>query len=172
MTSRDEEVRAAFLRAIEEDPYCEATRKAFADWLLEHDLVEEARIQADWTKEAQLAAEEFVSDFLVDLTNNQWGDGVETTWEEIARRAHQYLDTGKPIVLPMNNEALGTKDTSFWHHFQILTGRPVPADLLAKDDVPSYLRDAAYEGLFVCACGMPNDFNDRYWREPEEEGED
>ena len=52
--------KKAFLATLEEDWHDEASHKAFADWLDEHDEPEEADIHRRWTPQKQRAAEKWL----------------------------------------------------------------------------------------------------------------
>lgn len=55
--------RAAFVQAIEENPYDEVTRKVFADWLDDHDEPEEADRQRTWTAKQYDESKKWLEEF-------------------------------------------------------------------------------------------------------------
>lgn len=59
MSGRDIEQRAAFERAIEEDPEDLETRQVFADWLEERGFDDEARAQREWDGDEEEEEEDF-----------------------------------------------------------------------------------------------------------------
>jgi uncharacterized protein (TIGR02996 family) len=159
MTEREKAEYDAFRQALDDNNCDLTTRLVFADWLDDHDLPEESAFHRAWNLDKQLAAEAFRSKLLERLGDQRWGAGIDVGWNEVARRLHAILDGGgaSAIVLPMNNVAIGTDEKALWTHFEILTGRLVPAAL--KEAASSHENDEG-DGLFVCGCGMGDDFTE------------
>ena len=118
MTEREEAQRQAFLVALREDPYDAATHAAFADWLYDHGLDDEAHVQAAWTVEKMREAEAFFTAYAASV----YRDVAEVLWA-----ADRFLETGYPVkhhgIHHIFKSAAQTVE--FWGHYVVLTGRPV-----------------------------------------------
>ena len=130
-----EEMKAAFWEKIKEDPYNAHWHYMFADWLEENGFDDEAELQRQWTVEKQKAAEEFMDMYADEISGGHYhDDNWEEHWQEISRDnliqfAHNYLDSERYFTLSFDTpEIVHFKQKEFWHHFMVLTGRPVPSD--------------------------------------------
>jgi uncharacterized protein (TIGR02996 family) len=130
MRKKDE--KAAFEKAIEEDPFDGTTRKVFADWLEEHGFDDEALLQREWTPKKMRAAEKWLKKFAAECSDEEDENAEEEegcftlSYEALIQAGHKYLDTGVCLWLgidPPNEEM-----EQFWQHFMVVTGRPVPSE--------------------------------------------
>jgi uncharacterized protein (TIGR02996 family) len=130
MSRREEEEKAAFEEALAENPYDEATHKVFADWLEEHGFDDEALLHREWTPEKMRAAESWLENFAVECAEVEW---QPLTYDKLIAAAHDYLDTGNWLCLSDDTPDIALSNEgmeSFWQHFMVVTGRPVPSDKL------------------------------------------
>lgn len=114
-------MRDQFLRAIKDEPMKPANHYAYADWLEDNGFDDEARIQREWSVEKQLAAEAFVGDYAKQCQLSM----RELLWEadtHIDDESHYFLCEGFDDPKSSYEEM-----RVFWRHFEVLTGRPVPA---------------------------------------------
>jgi uncharacterized protein (TIGR02996 family) len=124
MRKKDE--KAAFEKAIEEDPYDGTTHKVFADWLEEHGFDDEALLQREWTPEKMRAAEKWMKEYAAACSEP---DYYELTVEKLIDGAHRYLDTGAGLCIGIDTpDVVYDSSEDFWVHFMVLTGRPVPSE--------------------------------------------
>jgi uncharacterized protein (TIGR02996 family) len=124
MSKREEKEKAAFEEAIAENPYDEATRKVFADWLEDHGFDDEAVLQREWAPENMRAAEQWLKE-LADACSV----GSELTVEDLIAAAHAYLDSGADLCLSVDTpRVMLNHPEQFWGVFMVLTGRPVPSE--------------------------------------------
>ena len=119
---RSDPEERAFLEALEDNVYDEATRKVYADWLDEHDRPEEADFQRRWSAEKYDAAWEFMEAFASEC---------ETDAQELVDGARDFLDTGEWYCLGVDSpDCVYSRQSMsrFWEHFHTLTGRRHPGD--------------------------------------------
>lgn len=67
--------RKAFLDALKEDPYDEASHRAYADWLDENGFDDESLIHREWSAERQRESEGWLKEF-VGKINEEYGNDV------------------------------------------------------------------------------------------------
>lgn len=119
--------REAFLKALEENRYCEATHRVFADWLEENDEPELADFHRKWTAEWQRkydAAETWLKWF---------AESVGSEVNEIVAAGKMYAEMGQESQV--GSDFLGMDATNlwcddgvpeaFWEHYQSYTGTVV-----------------------------------------------
>ena len=134
------EMSDSFLGSIRKDPYDEATRYAFADWLEENGHDEEAAIQREWSPEAMRGAEEFLKGYAEDLSFDPgtadgdlrqcYGDYVEPSLVALLEAGHRWLDDAEYFCFngySVPREACENID-AFWKAFRTITGRCIPRD--------------------------------------------
>ena len=139
--------RKAFLQAITDDPRDLATRRAFADWLDEHDEPELADFHRKWTVEKYDEAWKWLREFAEFLnregaTAYEDEDGsLDLSAEDLLEAMWERVRTGEGAIYL----GFDTPDECYegqgrmWECFELITGQKVRED--TKD-----------EGLFHCAC--------------------
>ena len=158
MTDREKAERQAFLDAIKDDPYDQATRLVFSDWLEEHGLDDEARVQREWTRERYDVAWEFMGRFTAeelseapftdDESGEVFGSDHAVSVDELLEVAGWVLDGKKTtyqwgdkvieqpaeLCLPFDPdwEEIETYERYFWEHYEVITGRPVSRAMRGK----------------------------------------
>ena len=139
--------REAFLQAITDDPRDLATRRAFADWLDEHDEPELADFHRKWTVEKYDEAWKWLQEFAEFL--NQEGGTIDEddNWnsnlsaDDLLGAMQERVQTGKGgIFLGFDtpDECWDGQDR-MWECFELITGQKVREDTKG-------------EGFFYCAC--------------------
>jgi uncharacterized protein (TIGR02996 family) len=113
MTERDEEQMKAFKEALKADPYDLAGHMAFADWLSDQGLDEEAAVQMAWTAEAQLASDSFMGLLASRFT-------VEVKW--LIDKGAKYLGMEDSTLAEI---MVGSEEEQFWDAYVTITGTPV-----------------------------------------------
>lgn len=117
----DQERYNAFRQRLIDDPYDQATRLVFADFLEEHGREEEASIQREWTPESHRKATEIIHELA-------WGTGM--TLSGAIEAMTESLDTGLGIELGIDGDLPDIcYDDRIWEAYSILTGRTVPKDV-------------------------------------------
>jgi uncharacterized protein (TIGR02996 family) len=117
--SRQDKERAAFLKAIADDPYDEDTRKVFADWLEEFGFDDEAVFQRAWTPEWQRAEDRL----------KEFARVAGVSLVEVATAVQHYLETGEEVVLDDGFQGFGAtnqfgdeiKLEEFWEAWETWT---------------------------------------------------
>lgn len=140
--------RDAFLEAIQDDPRDLATRRAFADWLDEHDEPELADFHRRWTVERYDAAWRSLREF-AEFLNNEGATVYEGDDRNPNLTAEELLEAmGKQVRSGDGGIFLGfdtpdecwTEQDRLWECYELITGRKV-TDAIKE------------EGLaFRCAC--------------------
>lgn len=138
MNGRQELEKGAFLKALGQDRYDEATHRAFADWLSEHGLDDEAEYHRLWTPERQAA-----EDHLRKVASE-----CEMNYDAFMKAVERFLDTGHQLGLPMNVPEEDHDPAAFWASVEVLTGRGPASDR----------RDSMWD-FYFCNCGP--------WMEPD-----
>ncbi len=123
-TDRDREDARGFVRAIDDDPYDEVTRRVFADWLEERGYDDEAAIQRSWTAQAHQEATDVVRDWCGSNLYDEDEDGVVG---KLFGWMTRYLD-GVSYYASVYGSAPDTPDWDVWRAYMLLTGRPVADD--------------------------------------------
>jgi uncharacterized protein (TIGR02996 family) len=138
--------REAFLQAITADPRDLATRRAFADWLDEHDEPELADFHRKWTVEKYDEARKWLQEF-ADFLNREgavYGDedlNPILSADDLLEAMRERVQTGEGgIYLGFDtpDECL-EGEGRMWECFELITGQKVT-------------EDTKEEGLFSCAC--------------------
>lgn len=114
-----ESTRDVFERDLKANPYDEATRKIYADWLDEHDEPEYADYQRNWTAQAYEEARCFFVTFAAN---------AEMTYDEVVEGATDYYLTGDHIMQYGSESArdeYSNHKLVFWQYFHTLTGKPI-----------------------------------------------
>lgn len=133
----------AFEDALREDPFDEASHRAYADWLLERDRPEEAEPHLRWTRHRAERAEGWLRAFVARVNDDAgiYGDARNVlTYEDLL----QALYEGEPFVFRGVNEPSLVHEEAerMWQEFEALTGRPASeASWRGHWSVP-----------FTCAC--------------------
>jgi uncharacterized protein (TIGR02996 family) len=126
------EDKEAFEEAIKEDPYNQATRLIFADWLNENNFDDEAEIQRSWTREKQ-EAEDYLRDFASKLSRKNAYDYEENdpyyepeyaiphvTYEEMIAT----IKNGDSVFLPFDTPDFVYQERErFMKYFAIVAGK-------------------------------------------------
>jgi uncharacterized protein (TIGR02996 family) len=139
--------REAFLQGITDDPRDLATRRAFADWLDEHDEPELADFHRKWTVEKYDEARKWLQEF-ADFLNQEGatvyeGDdrnpnlSVDDLLEAMQGRV-QTREGGIFLGFDTPDECWQAKGR-MWECFELITGQKVT-------------EDTKEEGFFRCAC--------------------
>jgi uncharacterized protein (TIGR02996 family) len=146
--------REAFISAIRAEPDAIVHRRAFADWLDEHDCPEEADFHRRWTPEAYAESVAYLNDYSERLCRHERygkylapGEEPESddlvpflTYDELIAAADRYLDTGTSTCLPFDTpDYTWSERGKFWEAFQTVTGRQVT-------------EEQADDRIFRCAC--------------------
>ena len=137
--------REAFLQAIADDPRDLATRRAFADWLDEHDEPELADFHRKWTVKKYDEAWKWLREF-ADFLNREGATAYEDddpglSAEDLLAAMRERVETGEGGLYL----AIDTPDECWegqprmWECFELITGQKV------TDDTKE-------EGFFGCAC--------------------
>src|SRR5262245_35925831 len=147
--------REGFLQAITDDPRDLATRRAFADWLDEHDEPDLADFHRKWTVEKYDEAWKWLQEFAEFL--NREGDAIyegedEDEYEDFDRNPNLSADDLLEAMRERVRTGEGgiglwfdTPDECYegqgrmWECFELITGQKVTED--TKED-----------GFFSCAC--------------------
>ncbi len=117
--SEAENERKAFLLGIEEDPYDLVVRKIFADWLEQHDELEEADKQRNWTEEKQKALEYL----------DEFGSEVDMTGEALLEAALVYQRTGEMVCRgEYHPDIVYEGREKLWEAVSTLTGEEIPEE--------------------------------------------
>lgn len=155
----------AFIKAIQDDAYDQATHMAYADWLMEEGMDTEAEWERNWTKERQES-----EDFLRDLAGKMgktcinygrtydWGERreveepiwVDITLEDVVQAGYDYFkgdwftQQGSENARNMMFDEELRK--AYWHHWSVYTGKqpPRPGEINEWDD--------EYPSPFSCSC--------------------
>jgi uncharacterized protein (TIGR02996 family) len=139
--------REAFLQAISDDPRDLATRRAFADWLDEHDEPELADFHRKWTVEKYDEAQKWLQEF-AEFLNREGGAAYEEDDRDPDLSAADLLEAMRERVQKGEGGIFLGFDTPdecwegqgrMWECFELITGQKV------KDDIKE-------EGFFRCAC--------------------
>jgi len=135
--------REAFLKAIKDDPRDLATRRAFADWLDEHDEPELADFHRQWTVEKYDEAEEWLEGF-AEFLNNEGATvyagedrNPHLTSDDLMEAMYEHLrGGGDGIFLGFDTpDECWTKRGKMWECFELITGQKVAQAV--KDEGPS-----------------------------------
>jgi uncharacterized protein (TIGR02996 family) len=139
--------REAFLQAITDEPRDLTTRRAFADWLEEHDEPELADFHRRWTVEKYDAAWKWLQEF-ADFLNQEGASVYEDddrnpnlSADDLLGAMQQRVGTGEGgIFLGFDTpDECWEGQERMWECFELITGQKVTDD--TKD-----------EGFFGCAC--------------------
>jgi uncharacterized protein (TIGR02996 family) len=139
--------RKAFLQAIIDDPRDLATRRAFADWLDEHDEPELADFHRKWTVEKYDEARKWLREFAEFL--NQEGSSIyedddrnpNLSADDLLEAMRERIRTGVGgIFLGFDTpDECWTGQKRMWECFELITGQKVT-------------ENTKEEGFFGCAC--------------------
>jgi uncharacterized protein (TIGR02996 family) len=140
--------REAFLKAIKDDPRDLATRRAFADWLDEHDEPELADFHRAWTVEKYDEAWRWLGEF-ADFLNREGASVYEDddrnpnlTADDLLQAMDEQVRTGQGVIfLGFDTpDECWTEQGKLWECYELITGQKVT--------------DATKEGglPFHCAC--------------------
>jgi uncharacterized protein (TIGR02996 family) len=146
MTDHENHERSAFFALIRADPTNNDTRLVFADWCEEHGDMElagmlrggsEAWLRAFVAKFRRHLEEQAGNQGLADI--HKWGQ--PPTYESVMKEATDFLERkSEGLVVNFHTTQWMYDDfPEFWKHFEVLTGRALPADLDS-------------EGLIYCIC--------------------
>lgn len=139
--------REAFLQAMTDDPRDLATRRAFADWLDEHDEPELADFHRKWTVEKYDEARKWLQKF-ADFLNQEGATVYEgedrdpnLSADDLLEAMRERVETGEGgIFLGFDTpDECWEGQPRMWECFELITGQKVTQD--TKD-----------EGFFGCAC--------------------
>jgi uncharacterized protein (TIGR02996 family) len=138
--------REAFQKAITDDPRDLATRRAFADWLDEHDEPELADFHRQWTVEKYDEAWRWLEEFAEFLSREGASEDEEDrnptlSADDLLEAMRERVRTGKGNIFlwfDTPNECW-TNLARLWECYELITGEKV------RDDTKD-------EGLFHCAC--------------------
>jgi uncharacterized protein (TIGR02996 family) len=139
--------REAFLQAITDDPRDLATRRAFADWLDEHDEPELADFHRKWTVKKYDEARKWLKEF-AEFLNREGGAIYEDDDRDPNLSAADLLEAMRERVQTGEGGIFLGFDTPdecwegqgrMWECFELITGQKV------KEDIKE-------EGFFSCAC--------------------
>jgi uncharacterized protein (TIGR02996 family) len=139
--------REAFLQAMTDDPRDLATRRAFADWLDEHDEPELADFHRKWTVEKYDEAWKWLQEF-AEFLNREGatiyeGDdrnpGLSAEGLLEAMREHVRTDEGGIRLGFETPDECWEGQGRMWECFELITGQKVT-------------EDTKEEGFFSCAC--------------------
>jgi uncharacterized protein (TIGR02996 family) len=141
--------RQAFLQAITDDPRDLATRRAFADWLDEHDEPELADFHRQWTVAKYDDARKWLQEF-AEFLNHEGGAFYEDeeddrdpnlSADDLLAAMHQRVRTGAGgIFLGFDTpDECWEGQERMWECFELITGQKVR-------------EDTREEGFFRCAC--------------------
>lgn len=139
--------REAFEQAIKDEPRDLATRRAFADWLDEHDEPELADFHRQWTVEKYDAAWRWLEQFARFLNDegSEIYDGDDRNPElsggDLMNAMRERVETGQGgIFLGFDTpDECWSGQQKMWECYELITGQKVTPD--TKDG-----------GLFYCAC--------------------
>lgn len=131
---QQDKVKAAFLADLAKNPYDEATRKIFADWLEEADEPEEADWHRRWwTPQRQQALDHFTTFAKVS------GLTVEQVMEEADEAAR--LETAYGMFenhsVARQLFTIGNSQELFWHCYQIVREKGVSIAAVESEETGS-----------------------------------
>jgi uncharacterized protein (TIGR02996 family) len=139
--------REAFLQAITDEPRDLATRRAFADWLDEHDEPELADFHRKWTVQKYDEAWKWLQEFAEFL--NQEGATIyegedrnpNLSAEDLLEAMRERVQRGKGgIFLGFDTpDECWERQGRMWECFELIIGQKVT-------------EDTKEEGFFGCAC--------------------
>lgn len=112
----DDTGRRLFEEMLAKDPYDEATRRVFADWLEERCLDDEAARQRAWTREWQ-EAHDWMTAFAAQ---------TDIPYEDLIRAGHEFIQDGEYYVQSGDDsarDAMFDAETrnEYWSHWEVLT---------------------------------------------------
>src|SRR5262245_60901033 len=139
--------REGFLQAITDDPRDLATRRAFADWLDEHDEPELADFHRKWTVQKYDEAWKWLQGFAEFL--NQEGPSIyededhnpHLSADDLLAAMRERVQTGQGgIFLGFDTpDECWEGQARMWECYELITGQKVT-------------EDTKEEGFFSCAC--------------------
>jgi uncharacterized protein (TIGR02996 family) len=139
--------REAFLQGITDDPRDLTTRRAFADWLDEHDEPELADFHRQWTVEKYDEAWKWLQEF-AEFLNDDGATAYEgddrnpnLSADDLLAAMQKRVQTGKGgIFLGFETpDECWKGQRRMWECFELITGQKVTEDTKEK-------------GFFRCAC--------------------